>query len=235
MFKTFAFSLVAISMLAGSVLAQSGNRQQGSSSRQTTQANQDKQVERENAKTILKYVGLIERGDFASITLDREQKTALKAMVTENIEALNATTANMVNAMPEESRRPFQNAFIDAREGGSSTMASIKTGLTSVQADEALQEQVMALNAPRQAVMDRITAGVTELLTPEQQQTLAAANPASATEEVQEGSGARPAGSATKAAGSETRQPAGSQTRPPAASGAKPAGSGAKAAGSSSR
>ena len=130
MFKTLAFSMIATALLAGSVLAQSNNRQQGSSnrtqgsdSRANSEAYNQKQQDRENAKAVLKYSGLISRGDFASITLTRDQKTSLKAMVAENLEALNATTGELVNAMPEASRRRFESAFLEARQGGQSAVS----------------------------------------------------------------------------------------------------------------
>ena len=257
MFKTLAFSMIATALLAGSVLAQSNNRQQGSDSRQQGSSNRtqgsdsranseaynQKQQDRENAKAVLKYSGLISRGDFASITLTRDQKTSLKAMVAENLEALNATTGELVNAMPEASRRRFESAFLEARQGGQSAMDAIKTGMATAQIAEDVQQQVLALNAPRQAVLDRINTGVRATLTPEQLTTL---GPAAQTEAVQEGSGARtapasgtrpaPASGARPAPASGTRPAPASGTRPAPASGTKPApaASGAKP-GSSSR
>lgn len=239
MFKTLAFSLITTALLAGSVLAQSNNRQTGSSNRQqgsdsraNSEAYNQKQQERENAKAVLKYTGLIAQGDFASVSFTRDQKAALKAMVAENLEALNATTSEMVNAMPEASRRRFQNAFLEARQGGQSAMASIKTGMATAQIAENVQQQVLALNTPRQAVLDRINIGVRATLTNEQLATLGPAP-----EAAQEGSATRPApGSATRPApGSATRPAPASGTRPAPGSSTKPAPASGVKPGSSSR
>ena len=96
----------------------------------------------------------------------------------------------MVNAMPEASRRRFQNAFLEARESGQSAIAAIRTGMATAQITEDVQQQVLALNAPRQAVLDRINIGVRETLTAEQ---LATLGPAPQIETAQEGSATRPA------------------------------------------
>lgn len=230
MFKTLAFSLATIALLAGSVVAQSGNRKAGSSNREGSNTRADSQVRRqketsrENAAATLKYAGLIQRGEFASVELTRDQKTALKALISENIEALNSTTLAMVNALPEDNRNAFQRAFLNAREEGHSASASVNASLASLEVAEATQQQVIELNGPRQAVVDRITTGVTALLTAEQQQTLAAATVTAA------GSGTTTAGSAAKQPAGSGVKPVGSGTRPTPA----PAGS-TKKAGSSSR
>ena len=221
MFKKFAIGLIATTLMAGSIYAQSNSRQQGSNNRQqgsntrgNSAAYSQKQTDRENAKTRLKYVGLIQRGDFPGLTLTSAQRTALKSAVTENFDELNATTIALANLIPEDNRKAFQSSFLSAREEGMSPMAALKSSMADLELSEQVQAQVLAQNETRQVVMDRITGSVTELLTEEQKQTLMESRPAEMETETEaaaetSGSTSKPAGSAAKPAGSAAR-PAGS-------------------------
>ena len=83
MFKKLTLGLLSVTLVMGSVSAQPTNAQQGSESKATVggDANVEQQQEHANAKAKSSLVELIQRSEFAGITLTTAQQTTLKELV----------------------------------------------------------------------------------------------------------------------------------------------------------
>ena len=176
MFKKLTLGLLSVTLVMGSVSAQPTNAQQGSESKATVggDANVEQQQEHANAKAKSSLVELIQRSEFAGITLTTAQQTTLKELVSTNFLELKTATKAMTGAIPDkEDKLSFRDSFLATRKSGGSTMDALKAGLTEAGLPVMIKEKVTRLAQPRQEVLDRITGGVTELLTDEQRQTLA--------------------------------------------------------------
>ena len=167
MLKNLLLGLVLTAFLTSGVLAQSSSRGSHSSNRNSTSAAMKKQ-KRMETKEKSKLVGQIQREDFAGLKLDRDQRNKLKSLVEANFAGLMKFDMQMAKMIPGAKQKNLKKNYLMSKKEGMSHAESMKVSMMKVGISEATTMKVMKLNDSKNELLDKIRAGVTEMLSDEQ-------------------------------------------------------------------
>ena len=124
-------------------------------------------------KEIDKMAGKIERKEFAGIKLDKEQRGVLKELTETNFQQISNLTSQIGQMIPSNMSSKLQRTYKNAIRDGQSEKDAMIASMTKIELPEATQKKILMISDSKTELMNKITMGVKDTLTPEQTTMLA--------------------------------------------------------------
>ena len=175
MLKNILLSVAIVALLTSNLQAQSSSKK-GSSSRSSygsSSSSSAAKTERLMKKEIDKMAGKIERKEFAGIKLDKEQRGVLKELTETNFQQISNLTSQIGQMIPSNMSSKLQRTYKNAIRDGQSEKDAMVASMTKIELPEATQKKILMISDSKTELMNKITMGVKDTLTPEQTTMLA--------------------------------------------------------------
>ena len=176
MLKNILLSVAIVALLTSNLQAQSSSKK-GSSSRSSYGSSSSSSAaakkERLMKKEIDKMAGKIERKEFAGIKLDKEQRGVLKELTETNFQQISNLTSQIGQMIPSNMSSKLQRTYKNAIRDGQSEKDAMIASMTKIELPEATQKKILMISDSKTELMNKITMGVKDTLTPEQTTMLA--------------------------------------------------------------
>ena len=175
MLKNILLSVAIVALLTSNLQAQSSSKK-GSSSRSSygsSSSSSAAKKERLMKKEIDKMAGKIERKEFAGIKLDKEQRGVLKELTETNFQQISNLTSQIGQMIPSNMSSKLQRTYKNAIRDGQSEKDAMIASMTKIELPEATQKKILMISDSKTELMNKITMGVKDTLTPEQTTMLA--------------------------------------------------------------
>ena len=175
MLKNILLSVAIVALLTSNLQAQSSSKK-GSSSRSSygsSSSSSAAKQERLMKKEIDKMAGKIERKEFAGIKLDKEQRGVLKELTETNFQQISNLTSQIGQMIPSNMSPKLQRTYKNAIRDGQSEKDAMIASMTKIELPEATQKKILMISDSKTELMNKITMGVKDTLTPEQTTMLA--------------------------------------------------------------
>ena len=175
MLKNILLSVAIVALLTSNLQAQSSSKK-GSSSRSSygsSSSSSAAKQERLMKKEIDKMAGKIERKEFAGIKLDKEQRGVLKELTETNFQQISNLTSQIGQMIPSNMSSKLQRTYKNAIRDGQSEKDAMIASMTKIELPEATQKKILMISDSKTELMNKITMGVKDTLTPEQTTMLA--------------------------------------------------------------
>ena len=176
MLKNILLSVAIVALLTSNLQAQSSSKK-GSSSRSSYGSSSSSSAaakkERLMKKEIDKMAGKIERKEFAGIKLDKEQRGVLKELTETNFQQISNLTSQIGQMIPSNMSSKLQRTYKNAIRDGQSEKDAMVASMTKIELPEATQKKILMISDSKTELMNKITMGVKDTLTPEQTTMLA--------------------------------------------------------------
>lgn len=177
MLKKLLFVVAIVSLLTSSLQAQSSSRsgyssRSGSSARSNASAAAAKKA-RMMEKEVDKMAGKIARTEFAGIKLDKEQRDVLKGLTEANYQQIMNLSGQMGSMIPSNKLSKLQRTYKSEIREGKDEKDAMVTSMAVIGLPEMTQEKILMINDSKTELMNKITMGVKDTLTTEQNAMLA--------------------------------------------------------------
>jgi len=175
MLKNILLSVAIVALLTSNLQAQSSSKK-GSSSRSSygsSSSSSAAKKERLMKKEIDKMAGKIERKEFAGIKLDKEQRGVLKELTETNFQQISNMTNQIGQMIPSNMASKLKRTYKSAIKDGKSEKDAMVASMTKIELPEATQKKILMISDSKTELMNKITMGVKDTLTPEQTTMLA--------------------------------------------------------------
>lgn len=178
MLKNILLAAAIVAFLLTSNLQAQSSSKKGSSSRSnygssSSSSSAAAKKERLMKKEIDKMVGKIERKEFAGIKLDKEQRGVLKELTETNFQQISNLTSQIGQMIPSNMSSKLQRTYKNAIRDGQSEKDAMVASMTKIELPEATQKKILMISDSKTELMNKITMGVKDTLTPEQTTMLA--------------------------------------------------------------
>ena len=177
MLKNILLAVAIVAFLLTSNLQAQSSSKKGSSSRSSYGSSSSSSAaakkERLMKKEIDKMAGKIERKEFAGIKLDKEQRGVLKELTETNFQQISNLTSQIGQMIPSNMSSKLQRTYKNAIRDGQSEKDAMIASMTKIELPEATQKKILMISDSKTELMNKITMGVKDTLTPEQTTMLA--------------------------------------------------------------
>ena len=177
MLKNILLAVAIVAFLLTSNLQAQSSSKKGSSSRSSYGSSSSSSAaakkERLMKKEIDKMAGKIERKEFAGIKLDKEQRGVLKELTETNFQQISNLTSQIGQMIPSNMSSKLQRTYKNAIRDGQSEKDAMVASMTKIELPEATQKKILMISDSKTELMNKITMGVKDTLTPEQTTMLA--------------------------------------------------------------
>ena len=176
MLKNILLAAAIVAFLLTSNLQAQSSSKKGSSSRSnygSSSSSAAAKNERLMKKEIDKMAGKIERKEFAGIKLDKEQRGVLKSLTETNFQQISNMTNQIGQMIPPNMLSKLQRTYKNAVRDGQSEKDAMVASMQKIELPEATQKKILMISDSKTELMNKITMGVKDTLTPEQTTMLA--------------------------------------------------------------
>ena len=174
MLKNILLAAAIVALLTSNLQAQSSSKK-GSSSRSNYGSSSSSAAKNERLmkKEIDKMAGKIERKEFAGIKLSKEQRGVLKELTETNFQQISNMTNQIGQMIPQNMLSKLQRTYKNALRDGKTEKDAMVASMEKIELPGATQEKILMISESKTELMNKITMGVKETLTPEQTTMLA--------------------------------------------------------------
>ena len=174
MLKNILLAAAIVALLTSNLQAQSSSKK-GSSSRSNYGSSSSSAAKNERLmkKEIDKMAGKIERKEFADIKLSKEQRGVLKELTETNFQQISNMTNQIGQMIPSNMASKLKRTYKNAIKDGKSEKDAMVASMTKIELPEATQKKILMISDSKTELMNKITMGVKDTLTPEQTTMLA--------------------------------------------------------------
>lgn len=164
MFKYLVLSSVLCLLVFNGAFAQSAKKYSGSSSKGSSAKGSTSKADKEHFKKIEREM----RKEFASVKLDRNQRSVMKRLLEENFTKIKGFDQQIARTIPADQLRSLQKAFRVAEKEGNSRIEAMKISMKAIAMDDDMQAKVLKQNMGKEEVLDSIRTQMSETFTEDQ-------------------------------------------------------------------